>query len=205
MYTPINESLGREKLTITAGAATVGRPTGVDGKKMSPRRARVTSKELEKLNTKGLKAGGPGSGRRSEGGHEVGDKVYVHPNYGGGHGRVTEVSDDGKYVTVKGKEGEDIHHFSDLSKKPFKNEGLKAGGPGSGRHKVGDTVLPKGGNKPKYVIAVNYDNRTNKELTDDDRHAPVAKSHFIKVGNTKDADPAKTTWSKAEDYIPHKG
>jgi hypothetical protein len=65
MYTPLNESLGKEKLTIIAGAATVGRPTGVDGKRMSPRRARVTKKELEKLNTKGLKAGGPGSGRHA--------------------------------------------------------------------------------------------------------------------------------------------
>jgi hypothetical protein len=68
MYTPLSESAGRERLQIDAGAATVGRPKGVDGKKMSPRRTKMTSKEVENIKTKGLKAGGPGSGRRSGGG-----------------------------------------------------------------------------------------------------------------------------------------
>lgn len=89
MYTKLSDSLGTEKLTIVAGAATVGRPTGVNGKKMTPRRARVTSKELEKLNTKGLKAGGPGSGRHAEtlakagfklkGTDSDGRSTYTHP------------------------------------------------------------------------------------------------------------------------------
>lgn len=89
MYTPLSDSGGRERLMIEAGAATVGRPKGVDGKKMSPRRARMTSKEVENIKTKsgvvdghklmnnfkknfekGMKAGGPGSGRHPLGSYE---------------------------------------------------------------------------------------------------------------------------------------
>ena len=44
---------------ICASSATVGRPTGIEGKNRVPRRARVSAKEKEKLS-----AGGPGSGRR---------------------------------------------------------------------------------------------------------------------------------------------
>ena len=59
----INETFEGEKLRsgIFAGAATVGRPTGVDGKNRVPRRARVSAKEKEKLS-----AGGPGSGRKPQ-------------------------------------------------------------------------------------------------------------------------------------------
>jgi len=94
MYTPLNDSLGKEKLIIKAGAATVGRPTGVDGKKRVPRRARVTSKELEKLTTKGLKAGGPGSGRKPV--NDEAHKVLTS------HGYKHETISDDTYYSKRG-------------------------------------------------------------------------------------------------------
>lgn len=78
---------------------------------------------------------------------------------------------------------------------------IRAGGPGSGRHKVGDKVTTKGGNKIKHVIDVNYDNKKTGEF-DAQPHYP---QHFIKVGSTPDADPNKTTWSRAQDYIKAAG
>lgn len=79
---------------------------------------------------------------------------------------------------------------------------VKAGGPGSGRHKVGDTVKAyPNGDKIKHVIAINYDNRKTGEY-DAQPHYP---QHFIKVGNSPDSDPKKTSWSRAQDYIKAAG
>jgi hypothetical protein len=73
MRQTISDTQGAERLRtgLYAGAATVGRPSGVDGKNRVPRRPKMTAKETAKLNSKHfpdeikkpLKAGGPGSGR----------------------------------------------------------------------------------------------------------------------------------------------
>jgi hypothetical protein len=87
MRQTINDTQGAERLRagLYAGAATVGRPSGVDGKNRVPRRPKMTAKETAKLNSKHfpdeikkpLKAGGPGSGRHKT---NIAQTGYKPPN-----------------------------------------------------------------------------------------------------------------------------
>ena len=50
---------------------------------------------------------------------QEGDRVHIHPAYGGGSGKVTDVSPSGLFYTVKHGKASTIHHGSDLKKSPW--------------------------------------------------------------------------------------
>jgi len=128
----INESIESSKLRsgLFAGAATVGRPKGVEGKNRIPRRSKVTSKEVEHIKTKAMvKAGGAGSGRHAEYGkfeHKEGTtkyggaNVHVH-TFESPKGtkviqhRVYEQKENGDYHPSKIYENNKVIHEGSLS------------------------------------------------------------------------------------------
>lgn len=133
----ISDTEGMMKLRsgLMAGAATVGRPTGVNGKNVFPRRAKVTAKESEYIKSKAIKgcetkslvrAGGPGSGRRPEGGmHETATQHNFKMNLNSREGRNEYRGPQGTKLIIR-PNGNWEHKFGEVKQSGTGNSSLSS-------------------------------------------------------------------------------